>query len=428
MKQFLVFCSFLLFTFLLTSCTENQIDPGSDQVITILGEVELNVFGPGVNNDDLTVQSAKLTSAGDIIPLSDVTANVDSEGLYEINFDEREALIEAVVVSHDDQQYVGYIPANVENGNIYYLEPIGTKSTVNTHIFRETLKASNSNTVRKSDITNILRLVDSESLIDQGTLRQSLANGILNYANARTAYSESSGSNVGDFDLLLAHELMDQAQMRLQQDLVVSTSDTDIASAYRVFYDRILDSIKNEDTDRVNVARIANIQRTLLANSFHNISKAEVKDQVNQSTAYFVALALVDSIEETLEQSRISDLVQNQISQSGNQLLELLYNPEVNEEELAMIFNQFSDDVISYFKSDPLVDGEALDVIISSINASEGPRAQFISGTESGTSALTFIGVHDNFFEAISETISESSDYGDVNRDVLADFLYLTHI
>jgi hypothetical protein len=86
---------------------------------------------------------------------------------------------------------------------------------------------------------------------------------------------------------------------------------------------------------------------TKVINSFHNISNAELKDQVNQSTAYFAVLVLVDSIEETLEQSRISGTVQAQISQSGIELLDLLYSSDSNQQELATIFNQFSDDVIS---------------------------------------------------------------------------------
>jgi len=309
------------------SCIGNQVDPDSEQVITFRGEVEMNGYGSGINGEDLTVQAAKITSSGDLIPIPIVSNTVDSEGNYEIGFDEREALIEAVIVSYNDQRFIGYNSANVKNGNLYYLEPISLKSTVITNIYRDILKEASSNTVRKSDIINVLRLVDSESLIQEETLTQSIAGGIIQYANARTVYSGSSGSNVGNFDLLLALELMDQAQLNLQRELVVSNNDADISSAYRVFYDRILEALKSTDGDRVNVARITNIQRILLFNSLREIPNAEFKEKVNHSTAYFAALALVDSIEETLEQSRISDTVQNQITQKGNQLLDLVYMP-----------------------------------------------------------------------------------------------------
>lgn len=428
MKQVLFICSFLFITAFLTTCTKNQVDPGPVQVITIRGEVELNAFGQGIKGEDLTLQAAKITSAGELISVPDVSASVDSEGNYEINFDEREALMEAVIVSHDGQRFVGYLSANVENGTLYYLEPIGSKSTLNTNIYRGILKETGSNSVRKSDITNVLRLVDSEMIIHEEALTQSLAVGILQYLNARTAYSGSSGSNVGNFDLLLAHELMDQAQLSLQRDLVLSNSDVDIASAYRFFYDRILESVKNIYDNRVNAARMTNIQRNLLAKSLKEILNAELTDQVNQSTAYFASLALIDSIEETLKQSRISDTVQDQISQSGDQLLDLLYKPEGSVQEIAVMMNQFSDEVLSNFKSDQMVDSDAIDSIINTINASGGPGAEFNTEIESGTSALPMIDAHDKFFRQIRDIVSESRSYGEVNRNVLTNIIYLTQI
>lgn len=428
----------LLALFNITACSDDN-STGNDNdgetpesQATINGQVE-DEFAKSASTSNAkdiegtVVTAATVSSTGSIEMMNDTETEIESSGEFTLEADVSTADEIVVVAENEGEQLMGYISAELENGNSYTIKPVDTESSAETEVFAQIKTQGDADIVHKSDIETMITSNSAAEVYGDASATAEIATAVSNSAEARaeffSEFSEDAESEINAY-----FETMTDAQFSYESTLNSSSSTDEKEAAFDAYLETKANAYSETSLNEKQTSEFLHAQGNVIVNSMSSVS-SEVENEARHSSSTIIAIATDNAVRARAESSEMSDETVSAIADAGVTLRTEVKGSGGSESTINAAFETYHEEVRSAMESDSSVEGTAIVAIDTEINAAGGVKATFSSALSGlvDTSSLTDLYINfNNDVDAIVDT--NSSLIGDIDAEVLSDIMVLINL
>jgi hypothetical protein len=397
---------------------------------TVNGSVEQSQSKAKALNEGTVVTMATVTSNGSINTIEGAETTTDANGEFSLSFDASAAQNFVVVAENNGAEAMGFLSAQVENGQSIQLKPIDTESTAESEVFARLVAQGDADIVTKSDIEAMVTSANENEVRNSTTLASQFAVALASSAEARADFFANEVEGNGEEKLNATLEILADAQTRLEADLSAASSTQAETEAYDLFLETTASAFVSAGVEANKAAQAIEIWGRVMINNINSAS-TEVKNSVRSNTSIMAGIAIDAAVRAEAEASEMSNESKQAIADAGVQLKAALRTAVGVKADVETAFEEYQEDVQTAMESDSSIEANFVVSVNTEINSQTGAKTIFenaISGTTSADVALTVFSTFFSDVQSTSEDNASASSMSSATIEAATNIIILTNL
>jgi hypothetical protein len=399
------------------------------------------------NSDSVTVngqieqsQQAKTLPEGTVVTMATVTANgtiqtidgiettTNASGEFTLSFDANTAQNYIVMAEQGSSEVMGFLSANIENGQTIILKPLDGESTAESNVYAKLVAQGNADIVTKSDVEAIVTAANESEVKSSVTLTSRFATALSNSAEARADFFANEVEGNGQEKLETTLDIYADAQAQLEADL--SSSSSSEAEAYDIFLETTANAFVSAGVEANKAARAIEIWGTVVVNNVKSSSQS-VENSVRTQTSIMASIAIDAAVRAEAEASGMSENSKQAIADAGVELKAALRTAVGVKSDVEAAFEDYQDEVQSTMEADSSIEASFVLSVNTEINSQTGAKTIFENAISSTTSADLALNIYATFFSDVNSTSDDNSSNSSMSETTIqavANIIILTNL
>lgn len=397
---------------------------------TVNGNVEQSQSNAKALPEGTIVTMATVTSSGSINTIDGAETTTDANGDFSLSFDANTAQNFVVVAENNGSEAMGFLSANVENGQTILLKPIDNESTAESNVFARLVAQGDADLVTKSDIETMVTAANESEVRSNTTLASQFATSLASSAEARADFfaNEVEGNGEEKFEATL--EILADAQARLEADLEAASSTEAETEAYDLFIETTASAFVSAGVEANKAAQAIEVWGRVMINNISSASE-EVENSVRTQTSIMAGIAIDAAVRAEAEASEMSDDSKQAIADAGVTLKAALRTAVGVKADVETAFEEYQEEVQTAMESDSSVEANFVITVNTEINSQTGAKTVFENAISSTTSADLALNIFATFFsdvESTSDDNASSTSMSEANLEAVTSIIILTNL
>lgn len=397
---------------------------------TVNGNVEQSQSNAKALPEGTIVTMATVTSSGSINTIDGAETTTDANGDFSLSFDANTAQNFVVVAENNGSEAMGFLSANVENGQTILLKPIDNESTAESNVFARLVAQGDADLVTKSDIETMVTAANESEVRSNTTLASQFATSLASSAEARADFfaNEVEGNGEEKFEATL--EILADAQARLEADLEAASSTEAETEAYDLFIETTASAFVSAGVEANKAAQAIEVWGRVMINNISSASE-EVENSVRTQTSIMAGIAIDAAVRAEAEASEMSDDSKQAIADAGVTLKAALRTAVGVKADVETAFEEYQEEVQTTMESDSSVEANFVITVNTEINSQTGAKTIFENAISSTTSADLALNIFATFFsdvESTSDDNASSTSMSEANLEAVTSIIILTNL
>ncbi|MEQ9091216.1 MAG: hypothetical protein RIE52_09000 [Balneola sp.] len=397
---------------------------------TVNGNVEQSQSNAKALPEGTIVTMATVTSSGSINTIDGAETTTDANGDFSLSFDANTAQNFVVVAENNGSEAMGFLSANVENGQTILLKPIDNESTAESNVFARLVAQGDADLVTKSDIETMVTAANESEVRSNTTLASQFATSLASSAEARADFfaNEVEGNGEEKFEATL--EILADAQARLEADLEAASSTEAESEAYDLFIETTASAFVSAGVEANKAAQAIEVWGRVMINNISSASE-EVENSVRTQTSIMAGIAIDAAVRAEAEASEMSDDSKQAIADAGVTLKAALRTAVGVKADVETAFEEYQEEVQTTMESDSSVEANFVITVNTEINSQTGAKTIFENAISSTTSADLALNIFATFFsdvESTSDDNASSTSMSEANLEAVTSIIILTNL
>ena len=397
---------------------------------TVNGNVEQSQSNAKALPEGTVVTMATVTSNGSINTIDGAETTTDANGDFSLTFNANTAQNFVVVAENNGSEAMGFLSANVENGQTILLKPIDTESTAESNVFARLVAQGDADIVTKSDIETIVTASNESEVRSNASLVSQFAASLASSAEARADFFANEVEENGEEKLEATLSILADAQAQLEADLTAASSTQAETEAYDLFIETTASAFVSAGVEANKAAQAIEVWGRVMINNISSASE-DVENSVRTQTSIMAGIAIDAAVRAEAEASEMSDDSKQAIVDAGVTLKAALRTAVGVKADVETAFEEYQEDVQTAMESDSSVEANFVISVNTEINSQTGAKTIFENAISSTTSADLALNIFATFFSDVESTSDDnagSTSMSEANLEAVTSIIILTNL
>lgn len=397
---------------------------------TVNGNVEQSQSNAKALPEGTVVTMATVTSSGSINTIDGAETTTDANGDFSLSFDANAAQNFVVVAENNGSEAMGFLSANVENGQTILLKPIDNESTAESNVFARLVAQGDADLVTKSDIETMVTAANESEVRSNTSLASQFATSLASSAEARADFFANEVEGNGEEKYEATLEILADAQARLEADLEAASSTEAETEAYDLFLETTASAFVSAGVEANKAAQAIEVWGRVMINNINSASE-EVENSVRTQTSIMAGIAIDAAVRAEAEASEMSDDSKQALADAGVTLKAALRTAVGVKADVETAFEEYQEEVQNTMESDSSVEANFVITVNTEINSQTGAKTIFENAISSTTSADLALNIFTTFFsdvESTSDDNASSTSMSEANLEAVTSIIILTNL
>ena len=397
---------------------------------TVNGNVEQSQSNAKTLPEGTVVTMATVTSSGSINTIDGAETTTDANGDFSLSFDANAVQNFVVVAENNGSEAMGFLSANVENGQTILLKPIDNESTAESNVFARLVAQGDADLVTKSDIETMVTAANESEVRSNTSLASKFATSLASSAEARADFFANEVEDNGEEKYEATLEILADAQARLEADLEAASSTEAETEAYDLFIETTANAFVSAGVEADKAAQAIEVWGRVMINNISSASE-EVENSVRTQTSIMAGIAIDAAVRAEAEASEMSDDSKQAIADAGVTLKAALKTAVGVKADVEAAFEEYQEEVQTVMESDSSVEANFVISVNTEINSQTGAKTIFENAISSTTSADLALNIFATFFsdvESTSDDNASTTSMSEANLEAVTSIIILTNL
>jgi len=397
---------------------------------TVNGNVEQSQSNAKALPEGTVVTMATVTSNGSINTIDGAETTTDANGDFSLSFDANAVQNFVVVAENNGSEAMGFLSANVENGQTILLKPIDNESTAESNVFARLVAQGDADLVTKSDIETMVTAANESEVRSNTSLASKFATSLASSAEARADFFANEVEDNGEEKYEATLEILADAQARLEADLEAASSTEAETEAYDLFIETTANAFVSAGVEADKAAQAIEVWGRVMINNISSASE-EVENSVRTQTSIMAGIAIDAAVRAEAEASEMSDDSKQAIADAGVTLKAALKTAVGVKADVEAAFEEYQEEVQTVMESDSSVEANFVISVNTEINSQTGAKTIFENAISSTTSADLALNIFATFFsdvESTSDDNASTTSMSKANLEAVTSIIILTNL